>query len=175
MSEAQRIHDVILPQAFAILPQKPAMSSPAARLALITIGFQETKFETRRQIISKMVDGKKKLVPEGPASSYWQFEKGGGIKGVMNHASSRDAAFKVCTNRGVVWDRDAIWEAMATDDVLGACFARLLLWTNPKSLPAVGEEDLLWNLYAYDLWRPGKPHPEDWPAAYANARKVCGL
>jgi len=55
--------------------------------------------------------------------------------------------------------------------VLAAGVARLLLWTDPKALPAIGDADAGWSLYLR-TWRPGKPHPKTWPALYAQAMAV---
>jgi hypothetical protein len=61
-----------------------------------------------------------------------------------------------------------VWAALERDDVLAFAFGRLLLWTDPKPLP--GEHDAAsgWDLYVR-TWRPGKPHPERWPARFAAA------
>lgn len=155
-------------KAFSILP--PKMDTRLARIQLAAIGFQESKYLARRQIIKK--GGK--LAPEGPAASYWQFENGGlaGINGVLTHASTATAAKKVCRLCGVQPERMAVWERMQTDDVLGAAFARLLMWSDSGRLPASESEG--WAMYLR-TWRPGKPHPEAWPQSYANAIKAVGL
>jgi hypothetical protein len=72
----------------------------------------------------------------------------------------------VCALRGIEWDREKIWLALAQDDVLAAAFARLLMYTDPKRLPGSTQEG--WELYQR-VWRPGKPHPQTWAAAYAFA------
>lgn len=67
-----KLNDVvtnILDKAFKYLPT--GCDTVAARLLLIVIGLQESRFEQRRQMITKIVDDKKKLVPEGPAVSFW--------------------------------------------------------------------------------------------------------
>lgn len=155
-------------KAFSILPAK--MDSRLARIQLAAIGFQESKYLTRRQIIKK--DGK--LVPEGPAASYWQFENGrlAGINGVLTHASTAAVAKDVCKACGVVPERMAVWERMQVDDVLGAAFARLLMWTDSGRLPTSESEG--WAVYLR-TWRPGKPHQETWPQSYASGIKAAGL
>jgi len=149
-------------KAFSLLPS--SWDSRLARIQHAAIGFQETKFKERRQLISK--GGK--LVPEGPAVSYWQFENGrlAGINGVLTHRATAIHAKKVCEFCGVIPERMAVWERMQTDDVLGAAFARMLMYTDPERLPANEQEG--WSMYLR-TWRPGKPHPETWPASYANA------
>lgn len=139
--------------ACALLPAK--MDTKEARCMMLAIGLQESRFQHRQQI-------------GGPARGFWQFEKGGGIKGVITHATTRELAQEVCKARGVPATADAVYDALDQDDVLAAAFARLLLWTDPKPLPALGEADQAWNLY-YRTWRPGKPHPQTWNALYNRA------
>lgn len=155
-------------KAFSILPAK--MDTRLARIQLAAIGFQESKYLARRQIIKK--DGK--LVPEGPAASFWQFENGrlAGINGVLTHASTSSTAREVCSLCGVPPERMAVWERMQVDDVLGAAFARLLMWSDSGRLPTSESEG--WAMYLR-TWRPGKPHPETWPQSYASALKAVGL
>lgn len=138
---------------YALLPAN--MDTPSARVIQAAIGYQETKYLTRQQYGG------------GPAHSYWQFELGG-IKGVMLHKASARLALAVCEARGVEFNSSKIWDAMLVDDVLGAAFARLLMWTDAKPLPALGDQQGAWHLYADKArtWSPGKPHPEDWPASY---------
>lgn len=147
------IHTTISP-ALTFLP--PAMTSPAARILLLAIGLQESRFLHRRQI-------------NGPARGFWQFEKNGGVLGVLTHPSSRDAAHNLCAARNVPPLSASVYSALETDDVLAAGFARLLLWTDPWRLPAPGDADGAWALYLR-TWRPGKPHPHTWAALYAQAR-----
>lgn len=139
--------------ALALLPAK--MDTPAARVMLLAIGLQESRFVHRRQIA-------------GPARGFWQFEKGGGVRGVLTHASTGEYAQAVCKARGVPATADAVYEALDKDDVLAAAFARLLLWSDPKAMPALGDADASWALYLR-TWRPGKPHPQTWPDLYRQA------
>lgn len=151
-------------------------ATTVAALMVLAIGGQESKFLARRQIISvtNPDTGKKELRPLGPAVSFWQFERGGGVVGVLTHKSSAALAAKLCKARGVSATPAAVWEAMQTDDVLGAGMARLLLLTDPFRLPEIGKVDEAWKLYTR-VWRPGKPHPATWVAAYDAARKVLGV
>ncbi|MFY3127648.1 hypothetical protein ACOTGA_23640 [Achromobacter xylosoxidans] len=144
--------------ALALLPA--GMDTPAARVMLLAIGLQESRFLHRRQIA-------------GPARGFWQFEKGtrasrGGVWGVFLHAASKDHLAALCKARSVSCDPDAIYAALEYDDVLAAGVARLLLWTDPKALPAIGDADAGWALYLR-TWRPGKPHPQTWPDLYRQA------
>ncbi|AMG44734.1 hypothetical protein AL520_09345 [Achromobacter xylosoxidans] len=151
------VADAITP-ALALLPA--GMDTPGARVMLLAIGLQESRFVHRRQI-------------GGPARGFWQFEKGtrasrGGVWGVFLHAASKGHLATLCKARSVACDPDAIYAALEYDDVLAAGVARLLLWTDPKALPAVGDADAGWALYLR-TWRPGKPHPETWPDLYRQA------
>lgn len=148
-------------EAFSLLP--PSMDSKLVRRIHAAIGWQESRYLHRRQVIE--VQGEFKEA--GPACGYWQFERGGGVKGVMTFGGNvTSRAMHVCNMRGLPWDRETIWFALAQDDVLAAAFARLLMFTDPKSLPTTAQG--AWDLYAR-VWRPGKPHPETWPAAYSFA------
>ena len=139
--------------AMAMLPER--MESPRARVMSLAIGLQESRFKHTHQI-------------GGPAHGWWQFERGGGVRGVLNHAASRSYARELCLAQGVPAEVGPAFDAIEHDQVLAAGFARLLLWTDPKALPALGDVDGAWNLYIR-TWRPGKPHPETWPGFYAQA------
>lgn len=140
--------------ALALLPGH--MDSPQARVMLLAIGLQESRFEYRRQM------------GNGPARGFWQFERGGGVKGCMNHHASKEHLRRLCLARGVPFEADAIWRGIETDDVLAAGLARLLLWTDPEKLPALGDVDGAWDLYLR-TWRPGRPHVRTWADLHARA------
>ena len=135
-------------KALYLLPHQ--MHTPEARVCMYAICGQESDFQHRRQIIKK--GGQ--LVPLGPAKGLFQFERGGGCKGVVEHQASRYWMHHVCQARGVAFNPTAIWNAIETDDVLAAAAARLLLFTDPKRLPAVNDESGAWLLYLR-TWRPG--------------------
>lgn len=155
------VHNAIEP-ALRILPTR--MDSPAARIMLLAIGLQESRFMYRYQKVA----GKPYL--KGPAKSFWQFEEGGGVHGVMTHPATRAHAQMLCEARGVAFDRRVVHHYMEDDDVLAAGLARLLLWADPKPLPAVGaSHDEAWDCYIRS-WRPGKPHRHTWDEFHAQAR-----
>jgi len=156
-------------RAFALLPLK--MSSRQARIVHAAIGFQESGFLDRRQIITVTRGGKKVNVPEGPATGFWQFESGGGVKGVMTHPAVSASARQVCHACGVPFVQDSIWKALQVDDVLASALARLLMWTDSAPLPKTESE--AWAMYMR-TWRPGKPHPGKWAESYASAIKSVG-
>ena len=148
--------------ALALLPAQ--MNTDRAWVMLYAIGLQESRFEQRRQLVK--VGGV--LQPIGPAKGFWQFERGGGCAGVVSHQASRYWASVLCEARGVPFNATAIWNAIEKDDVLAAGIARLLLFTDPRRLPDVGDAGAAWNLYIR-TWRPGKPHKDTWPGLYARA------
>jgi hypothetical protein len=145
----------------ALLPA--AMSSPQARVMLYAIGLQESRFTARRQIVG----GK----PIGPAKGFWQFERGGGCKGVVIHPASRYWMHRVCVTQNMPFNATAIWNAVETNDMLAAAAARLLLFTDPKKLPALDDAAGAWNLYVR-TWRPGKPHRKTWDAFHQQAQYI---
>lgn len=79
----------------------------------------------------------------------------------------------MCAVRDVAPVAAAVYAALEADDVLACAFARLLLWTDAKRLPVVGDAQSAWELYLR-TWRPGKPHPRTWPALYTQAAAAVG-
>lgn len=143
--------EVAIRPALSLLPNK--MHSEDAIRLMLAIGLQESRFLHRRQI-------------RGPARGFYQFENGGGVRGVMEHHASIAHASHVIIELQYPHNRDTIHEALADNDILAACFARLLLWTDPRPLPK--DADTGWNYYL-DNWRPGKPHPETWSEMWHRA------
>ena len=113
---------------------------------LLTIGRQESLFQHMVQV-------------RGPARGFWQFERGtpasrGGVTGVFLHRASAGYARAAAVVRGVEPTPDAVYRAIATDHILAAAIARLLLWTDPYPLPSVSDIDGSFSLYLR-TWRPG--------------------
>ena len=159
MTDLQAIlHDFVNP-GMGLLPEK--MRTPQAQAMLLAIGLQESGFATTVQYGG------------GPAHSYWQFERGGGVKGVLGHPASKDLAAAVCKERGVAVDAMSVWQAMAKDQVLSAALARLLLWTDAASIPGLVSENgpASWMMYLRN-WRPGKPHEAAWQGHWDAAIKA---
>jgi hypothetical protein len=152
------VAETAMEEAFAILPS--SMDTAKARVLLRAIGLQESRLTHRAQI----VDGGGK----GPARGLWQFERGGGVRGVLTNPASQRHAQSVCLARGVNADPRSVWLALETDDCLAAAFARLLLWTDASNLPAIGAADDAWETYIRN-WRPGKPHYDTWRDLYRAA------
>jgi len=149
----QEIATKSIPAAYRLLPA--GMDSRNATVILLAIGLQESRFIHRLQI-------------GGPARGFWQFERGGGVRGVLRHWATRAATIKVCAARQCALLPNAVYLQIAEDDVLAAAFARLLLYSDPAELPAFGDAEGAWALYVR-TWRPGKPHVKTWAALYAAA------
>lgn len=149
----------------ALLPAR--MNSLAASVLLYATSRQENPQRLGQQV-------------GGPAVGDYQFEKGGGVKGVMTHHASETLARSVCEARKVTFDSSSIYQALKTDAVLAAALARLLYYTDPKALPEVGDEVGTWALYLR-TWRPGAyaRQPEElrakWKKNYADAMKAYDL
>lgn len=139
----------------------PPNSDAAARTFLLAVAQQESgaALEARYQSSPSSTPG--------PARGFWQFEQGGGVHGVMQHAVSQSLAMSVCASLTVQWNEPAVWRALEGHDVLAVAFARLLLWTDPYPIPTT--QDAAWTCYAERLWRPGAPHPEVWPGNWQRA------
>ncbi len=146
--------------ALLLLPAR--MTSPQAEVQLLATHLQEAPNREQCQLPAK--PGKC-----GPARGIFQFERGGGVAGVLRHPASRPHVLTVCAALGVTPTLDGIFDALPTQcDVLDAALARLLYWTDPFSLPKLGDEQGALDLYLR-TWRPGKPHPGAWPPNYAKA------
>ena len=156
-----------------LLPSK--MGTAAARVLLYATSRQENPTRSPRQLVK--VDGK--LQPIGPAAGDYQFEKGGGVRGVLTHPASAAHAREACRQRGYAPSASEVFTAIQVDPVLAAALARLLYYTDPKALPVIGDEQGAWGLYLR-TWRPGAyaRQPEElrakWSKSYAEAVKACG-
>jgi hypothetical protein len=153
----------IVDKAMALLG--PKFDSDEARVMMYAIGYQESLFKHRKQMPLR------KGMPFGPARSFWQFEKNGGVAGVLSHQSTKEIIRQICSELGVTCLKENVWQMMGENDALGACMARLLLYTDPRPLPMVGDTMNSWQYYL-DNWRPGKPHPSKWNENYRSAMRV---
>ncbi len=158
MTSLEYIKTLVFPAAFGLLPR---MDSPEARAMLVAIGLQESRLTHRRQLGG------------GPARGFWQFEFGGGVRGVLNHIATRPLIQDVLETMQYDFLPDSSYEAIQHNDVLACCFARLLLWTVPQSLPRKGDANGAWNQYI-SAWRPGRPHRQTWDAFYDQAWESAG-
>jgi hypothetical protein len=143
----------------------PGGAAPEAML--IAIGLQESRFRHRDQVVTGKKPGE-----IGPATGFWQFERGGGVRGVMQHPASRGPAKLLVLEAGLPFEAEAIWRSFAAPegDELACAFARLLLFTDPAPLPKpdAWQEEAAWECYLRN-WRPGKPHRKSWGPFWAEA------
>lgn len=146
----------LLDRSLILLPKH--MDSVRARISLTVIALQESQLIYRRQI-------------KGPARGLWQFEEGGGVKGVLHFSTTQHIAADVCEKLGVGNSIPEVYSTLEFNDILACCMARLLLYTDAKPLPEVGEVDAMWRYYVAN-WRPGKPHPQKWGVNYATALEL---
>lgn len=110
----------------------------------------------------------------GPAHGLFQFERGGGVRGVLEHRASRLHALSVCAALGITPTAEAVYQALRHgDDRLDAAFARLLLWTEAPPLPAVGDVEGGFRYYL-SAWRPGA-HARGNATQRAALRRKWGL
>lgn len=147
---------VIRPTLGLLLPER--MRTPMAEVMLLAIALQETNLEHRFQV-------------RGPARGWWQFERGGGFAGVLEHRASEEHASRIVDALVVDHGKIAtdLWGVLPYNDALACAFARLLLWTIPRPLPAGKvDEDEAWRQYL-DAWRPGRPHPAFWTTNWETA------
>lgn len=137
-------------------------SDDRACVLLMAIAGQESERQWRRQI-------------GGPARGFWQFERSGGVRGVLTHHATAARAVKLCAALAIPPDEATVYEALAWSDHLAVGFARLLLWSDPRALPSVGTDpasrDAAWSYYERN-WRPGKPRPEKWSANWVAAAEA---
>lgn len=133
-------------------------ASDEAHVMVMAIAGQESNWQYRLQ-------------QGGPARSLWQFEKGGGVAGVLSHPASSGKIKEICELLGIACDQNTVYEAMAWNSFLGCAMARLLLYTDAAALPKVGDVNGGWNYYLRN-WRPGAPHPEVWPDRYKTAMET---
>lgn len=143
----------------AKLPGWKIPSDDRARVLLTAISGQEANWTDRVQS------------GNGPAHGLFQFERRGGVAGVLSDDVTSTDAYRACAASSVTDTSLAVWQALAlpAHDTLAVAFARLLLWSDVAPLPAVGDEK---GAYAYylRLWRPGAPDSARWAIRYPQAK-----
>lgn len=154
MAVIKEVYDKAIVPALGLLPAK--MRSNKALVMMIAIGLQESRLIHRKQI-------------GGPAKGLFQFERGGGVRGVLNHQATKQISRELCVGLMGTDNLQAVYDELEHSDVLAAIFCRLLLWTDPRSLPSICDVDGAWNLYIR-TWRPGKPHRHTWDILHQQAR-----
>jgi hypothetical protein len=166
MTPSDFLTDIIRPGLANLQRLGGPRSIPAAERFLLAVAMQESALVHRYQVVRG--GGK------GPARGFWQFEEGGGVRGVLSHPASKTLAKALCKQQCAVsdppWRSHVVWQKLETNDLLACGFARLLLWTDPHPIPTC--EVGAWAAYAKRLWRPGKPHPDTWPRHWADAGRA---
>jgi hypothetical protein len=135
------------------------MDTPAARLMMLAIQKQEDPEERRYQVVKRTPQTRTENIvgdrtAKGPARSLWQFEERGGVQGVLTHKSTAEYIHGICDHFDVIPDSNNCWRAIEENDVLAACFARLLLWSDFGALPKVGDAEGAFDMYLKN-WHPG--------------------
>jgi hypothetical protein len=154
LSDALQV--VIFP-GLALLPRH--MTSLEAIAMLLAIGLQESRFTHRRQI-------------GGPARGFYQFEHGGGVKGVLQHRSTMGIICNILDRLEYDRNTSTSYNAIEHNDTLATVYARLLLWTLPAALPGKDDDEWAWEQYI-EAWRPGRPHRDTWSGFYRQAWAIC--
>lgn len=160
----ERLLSTAIAPALLELQQCGISDSPEARRFLLAIALQESALTRRRQLITGAGE-------TGPAASFWQFEQGGGCKGVLTHFLVAPCMRRMCEHYNVAPTPQGLWEAMRYQDIVAAIAARLLVYTLPGKLPTTA--DAGWAQYL-EAWRPGKPHPQTWSQAWDTATEIVG-
>ena len=137
------------------------VQSPPAEVLMLAIAIQESALRHRTQV-------------GGPARGWWQFERAGGLAGVMDHARTRTHLAHFCEAVGLKHDLYALWDALPYSELLQVALARLLLWSDSRPLPALGDKEGSWSYYLRN-WRPGKPGTARWGAAYDGAAELVRI
>ena len=154
----------VLPAAYKLMPSR--MNSPEASSLLICIALQETGLRARRQMLEA---GKPWWASRpGAANGFWQFERDGGVRGVLRHPGASAIVLPVLAELLYPPDPYAVHEALIHNDVLACVLARALLYSVPAALPGQDEPGNGWEQYL-SAWKPGKPHKEAWTAHYRTA------
>lgn len=138
--------------------------SERAHAFLIAIAHQESRCEHRFQVVPSS------SMAAGPARGFWQFERAGGVAGVLSHPSTKVAAAALLDRYHVANNSYAVWRAIEGHDPLAAGLARLLIYSDPNPLPV--HEMEAWSYYLR-VWRPGKPHIKTWDEAWSIGNRIA--
>jgi hypothetical protein len=159
------LHTWSIPAALSLLPGK--MNSMQARAQMLAIGLHESGFIARQQHGTATTPG------HGPAKSFWQFEKSGGVQELLDTPTTRIILAPICDVLGYprILAGD-LHEAMEHNDTLAAVMCRLLLWKDPRLMPERHESSKGYAIYLA-RWRPNAAaatkHAHDWPANFKLA------
>jgi hypothetical protein len=163
MSPIRLLNLAIIP-ALAELARCGIADTVDARRFVLAIALQESGLAHRRQVLAGGIEN-------GPAASFWQFEQGGGCKGVLTHYLVAPTMRQLCVDFNIDTTPAGLWEAMRYHDIVAAIAARLLIYTLPGKLPTTAADG--WAQYVA-AWRPGKPHPEKWASCWDLATLTVG-
>lgn len=163
MSPLRLLSQAIAP-AMAELTRYGIPDTTDARRFVLVIALQESGLRHRRQVVAGGTEN-------GPASSFWQFEQGGGCKGVLTHHRTAPIMRELCEAYNVQPTPAGLWEAMRYNDIIAAIAARLLIYTLPAKLPTSPEPG--WAQYMA-AWRPGRPHGHTWRDCWETATNTVG-
>lgn len=153
MIEREMIMTLVRPELRRLADTRNIPHSAAAEAMLLAIGLQESGFVHRDQVVPGKPPGQ-----IGPATGYWQFEKNGGVAGVLRHSRTAEIARDLCDAYQLASLPTAAWEFFAEEagEELACDFARLLLLTDPAPLPMplASNCEIAFEMYLRN-WRPG--------------------
>lgn len=119
------------------------VASRAARLALLCYAQQESGCMNIQQ------------GGDGPGRGLFQMEPPT-CDLVLNNRASMVMAHICCMRAGVEVSRSGVYGALITDPVhVAVPFARFDIYCDSQPIPTYGDEDGLWQAYAFREWRPG--------------------
>lgn len=163
MNSKKFYSEIIVPALFDVNRELGIPFSEQASRFLLAVALQETALSHRYQQLFGYTPG--------PSKGWWKFERHREVVAVLNHHKTKDKAKAWCKFCDVECVSSSIWRALEGHDYLAVGFARMLVWTSPKTLPKVIEEG--WVQYNYDLWRPGKPRYDEWVKNWEEATGVA--
>lgn len=144
----------VIEPGLALLPSY--MTSNQSRVQLLSIASQESSLRFRHQLGG------------GTAVGYWQFQQDG-VAGVLQALPSLAQSVLDACDVSVA----EAYNAIQYHDPIACAFARLLLWSDPTPLPAIGNSSGAYSCYCKN-WRPGRPDETRWHADYATACSTVG-
>lgn len=147
------IRGVLRPSWAVWLP--PRMASPEAEALVTAICLQESDLRHRFEFGG------------GSGRGYAQFTPAG-LAALLSHPRTAPYLRQIAWGLDLEADVAPLWAAIAYQDTLTACAARLALWALPEALPGPSDRDAGWAQYLA-AWRPGRPRPERWQRAWAEA------
>ena len=142
------------------LTGRARLHTQLAEKYLLAIGLQESR------LLETLQRGPGGRPMPTLARGFWQFERGGGVRGVLSRGSA-EWFRQLLLEADWPLSEDALHYVLAYNQSLAAVTARALLWTDPQ--PLRDEEAYAWEYYLR-VWKPGRPHPATWPAFWDEAQ-----